>query len=348
MRVSVTASNSAGSATASSDATAVVSALVSAPGALSGLIEDKSSYDGKTVVQNWPNAYDPSASCGSGCIGSDGVQPQLMPDPFGSGLKVQTLSTSPSDAESDSSSQRNDLDDWSYQDSKFSCCGLRGEKWFSWEVLFPSANGTSGGVSYWRFHPVNGEYNWVYQFHRDPTIGGSGAGSEFQVGILTDNPSDGANPRLFMDIGGGDMGTSNNVYNSPATETRYIQNPANFQRNHWYRFVMDINFSTTNTGYYRVWLDGNLVIDQTASTPVNWTKRLYVPGSDWVTQSTEKKQATLLYRSSTGYVDQPYVMLSNYHRATTDMGSGYVPVTWNSSILFREWKMGTSTESVTP
>jgi hypothetical protein len=307
MRVSVTASNSAGSATASSAATAVVLGQTSSPPLPGTLLSDKSADNGASLLTNWPNAYDPSGGNCTACLDNDGNQPRYVTDPTNPARRAAVLTTTPLDVGTPTTTQRVDLVDWSWQ-SRTDLMTQGKERWMRAEVYFP---GTTGGGIY-RFEPVAGEWNYFYQWHSNATINTS-YHVEVDMGVLTDSPTR-ANPRMYLDIRGGNLDGATSEPNA----FRWIAPSNSLLRGHWYNLVFHFKWSHDNTGLTELWIDGVKVVSRT--------------------------QPNLYWRANTGYNDILYPGIDNYHAKAQYPGGP--AVTWNSSILFRTWWVGATASSI--
>jgi hypothetical protein len=137
--------------------------------------------------------------------------------------------------------------------------------------------------------------------------------TELEMGVLTDNPSR-ANPRWIIDIRGGDVGGQSDGPNW----FRYTAPSNSLLRDHWYDLVFHVKWSHDGTGLWEIWIDGTKVVSRT--------------------------QPNLYWRSSTGYNDILYPALSNYHAKAQYPGGP--AVTWNTSILFRNWWAGATASSI--
>jgi hypothetical protein len=251
MRVSVTASNSAGSATASSVATAAVLGDASTPLLPGTLLYEKSADIGTVSPLPWPNIEDPDPD--------PAWKPAIFSDPAGSGKKVLALTTTPKDGGVPATSQRNDVADWSFQ-SKTNIAGQGSDIWMRAEVMFPRTLIGSRTA----FRPVSGEWNWFYQWHYNSSISVSGFHTELALGVQTD--SNAQNPYIFGIIKGGDVKGCSSDTCSGITSYRW-NTPANsLQFDHWYNMLFHIKWSHNSDGFVKIWIDGTQVVDRTQPT----------------------------------------------------------------------------------
>jgi hypothetical protein len=289
-----------------------------------GALLDNKSADLNTLNLSWPNIENAHSG--------DGFDPRIVTDYTTTGRKVYVLTTTPQDTGVPSTAQRVDLADWNtYQhDPSKASQGLK--RFYEAEVYFPS----SGPLGSYR--PTGGEWNWFYQWHYNNTISVSGWPVELAMGVATDSATR-ANPRMFIDIRGGNVDGCSSYRCSSVTTSRYTAPSNSLQLDHWYDLVFEINWSHGSDGYMKLWVDGMLKIDQTASVPVpGWTPYRLPSSGGYVVKTAESEQPNLYWRAGTNFTDMLYPAESNYHAAADPIGS----VNWNSTILFRDWKSAAS------
>jgi hypothetical protein len=322
---------------------------------------NKDSYNGSTLLTNWPNS-----SLGSGTVGivnPDGHGLQLINDLAGSGQRVVAMSTRNTSVYTGggTSYQRSDLTDWNH----FQHVPVVGQGpvtsgtdwWTSWELYYPSVDVSSDtAVNLGHFIPMAGNWNFHYQWHQDNVIqGGSPAYSQVNMvsGVYCDSPSR-ANQRLYFRFIGGnlDFATSNaGLVGGGGAYTEYKSPAADLQYDHWYRFVMHYKVSNGNDGGAAVWVDGTKVIDMFGSSVVGpWTKQMLNSSNVLVTKTSEQTQPTNFYRinskNSQGNLNgngTQYPGVMNYHNYFL---TGSTVNTSDVCVLAREWKAGTTSASV--
>jgi hypothetical protein len=306
MRISVTASNSAGSATTSSAATVVVSAT-----SVSGVLERNRGpemyalgdipYNG---LPGWTRVYQPSQS--------SATRPKAQADPLGSGKKVFNITTTPGDNPSaPAGSDFVGLDDWS-ADSNAAIAGQGADHWYSFEVMFPSSKVGLDGNPFRLADPSTWNATTFYEWHYNSTMGVSGNVPELAIGIRSQTGV--AGMTWFVEQHGGDVSTnpSGTNINDAAASPGYVYNWKSIpwgqtvQPDRWYAWTIHAHWSKGSDGLIDIYLDGQPFYRVTGPT--------------------------LYWRSSTGYVDMLYPMIDNYHPALSQ----------NSTLFYRRWKMGTT------
>jgi hypothetical protein len=325
-------------------------------------VYDKSSDNGKTLLQNWPNAAQGDQN--PGVFTNDGYQPQLVNDPAGSGRRVYAMTTRDTAVYSagGSSFQRSDLTDYvNFQhlgtnpDWLSSPFRTGQEWWFSWEIYHPLTdvlNDVSLNLGHYR--PMAGQFNFNWQLHQDNVIqGGSPAYSQVPITLEVIADAAAANPKYALRFIGGnlDNATSNaNLVGGGGAFTRYEAPSNSLVYDAWRRFVMRLYIANGNDGYAQAWLDGTPVVDMLAATPVGWTKLMLNASNNLITQSVEATQPTNMYRVTspdsqghTGTSGTQYPGVMNYHDFHIT-GSTENPN--NVVTLHREWKAGRTRASV--
>ena len=300
VRVAVTARNSTGSATATSAATAVSAALVNSSG---GSIVPHFLGDFETSHLNqWDHVYDPNPVSAN--------PPSVVRSPVAQGGYAAKLTVDPNDVfltGTGNTSSRVDV----YNNSRSDLAHEGLDEWVHMYVMFPAWNGTSG------YKPTNGEWNWWHQWHATDafSVESVTGGQPVALGVVTGgalsrcngSTSSSANPQIFGYIVGGNLATGT------TGQTRFCTHRL-LKYDHWYNLYEHIVWSkSASIGYYALYVDGGLVV--------------------------ERRQPTLLYDSSTGTVDVPYLELDNYR---WNMNGA---VNWSSTIYFDGVKVGPARNS---
>jgi hypothetical protein len=303
---------------------------------------NKTSDNGSSVLTNWPNTTQ-----GDQAFVSDGYQPQLVNDPGGSGRRVLALTTRnlSSYISQGGNSQRADSADWNHF-QQFDIFTHGTEWWLLAEVYFPSVDVSSdGAVNLGHYIPMSGEWNWFYQWHYNSTIAIGGFPVELAMGIITTSSSDASNPKMFLDIRGGDVSGAVS-YRDPDIITNRYTARSNIVYDHWYRILWHVKMSHASDGYLQQWIDGVLTIDQMLATvvpaPDGWTKFRLPSSGGYVSTTTEATQPNIYWRSATNYNDKLYPAVSNYHSSVTLGGTN----TNNVVVLSRDWLAGPTRASV--
>jgi hypothetical protein len=251
LRASVTASNSAGSATASSDPTAVVSAL---PSASYYYFEH---FDSVYTNSFWRNeggssfisdgasnqalrVHDCASTSTSHCSGSSSAYGQLQ------GINANSTPT-------------NDVPHTGrVLGSGSGCCDGNGagnvDTWYRFKIRFPTGYAATPGFQ-----------NVLWELHIDDKTTSLGAGQNSTMLSIQSDPgssvcpgspqfctTQGTNPRFAFQVTGG---TTSNVMNN-----HYQLQP--LVLNHWYDLVIHEYFSADPTlGHFECWIDGVHVVD---------------------------------------------------------------------------------------
>ncbi len=230
MRVSVTASNSTGSATAASGATAVITAVQSPGAPLPNPLFAAAFEAG--ICPPWGHCDDYS---GQGII-----RRVTAPVAQGSYALEETVTpTSHASAASGSDAV------WVYNNAN-AYEGNNGQtNTYHVAVRFPSAS----------YKPTTGNFNWFIEHHND---GGRTAFScqredaEISWDVQTDYPVDqtkvGTNPRLKLRVMGGDT--------CAPTTTWHDFGP--LQLDHWYDLRYEVKWGSTSNALVNVYIDGAL------------------------------------------------------------------------------------------
>jgi Polysaccharide lyase len=270
LRASVTASNSAGSTSASSDPTAVVTSTTEGVTSISG----SGYYYSEQFDGAFSNSFWQSLPGGSNSFIADG--------PSGSALRVTDCASS-SSSNHCSGSQSNygqeggvdvvslPSDDRPHTGrvpgSGTNCCDGDGQgnadTWYRTHVRFPTG-----------YAPTPGFQNVVWEAHvdrktqGDASARGSAAYSpaiavEGQGNTCPGSPpycsTQGTQPRFAFQVSGG---------SSYPSVTKYYPLPlGSLQLNHWYDIVVHVFWSPDpSRGRFQVWIDGSLVLDLIRST----------------------------------------------------------------------------------
>jgi len=225
IRASVTASNSAGSATAASTATPPVASDSPTPsGSCNGCyLEDK--LDG-SVGGGWlteiSNAF---GGAGTGSI-------SFIPGLFGQAAREFVPASPALDY-----SKRQLVGIYKGNGDPAIHTNVGETTWY--RVFFRDDSNTV---------PANSDGYWFEVWHESV----SGAGNSMAFGIYADNPNGngvGANPRFLIRPGGGVEGSP--IYH------HYYAAPGSFQLHHWYDIVAKVTWgSTASTGALSIWIDG--------------------------------------------------------------------------------------------
>jgi hypothetical protein len=320
---------------------------------------NKTSDNGQTLLQNWPES-----SLGSGTVGvvnPDGHGLQLVDGPGGRRTYAMSTRNTSTYSGGGTSYQRSDLTNWTgFQHYPAVGQGpvTNGATWWcSWELYYPSVDVSSDtAVNLGHFVPMAGDWNFNYPWHQDNVIqGGTPAYSQVNMvsGVYSDSPSR-ANPCLrFRFIGGNlDFATSNAGLVSGGGAYTVYQSVANdLQYDHWYRFVMQYKVSNGNDGGAQVWCDGIKVIDMFGANVVTpWRKWMLDSSNNLIAKTTEQTQPTNFYRinsvNSQGNKNgngTQYPGVMNYHNYYL---TGSTVNTADTCVMAREWKVGPSLVSV--
>lgn len=307
MRISATATNSAGSANASSSATTVVA---SAPSL--NIPADLFTGDFETDnFSQWDHVSDPNPSSAH--------PPAIVPGPWVQGSYAAKLTVDPTDTfvtGSGYTSTRVDV----YENSRADLASEGKDIWEHAYVMFPSAANSSTP-----FKPTAGNWNWLFQWHSASSlIGGESTtgGQPFAMGVQTgvsftdsgcsyNSTGDVTKQELFWYFTGG------NIAAGPQPKRLGCLN-AQLQYNHWYDVYWHFIWSKDpSKGLFHLEIDGQVVADL--------------------------HQATLLYNSSTGATDAPNVEISNYRGPDPATGQ---PPTWSSSVFYDGVVLGPTKSSV--
>jgi hypothetical protein len=230
IRVSVTASNSAGSATASSAPTAIVTIPPPPPpppepSQQPYLLEE---FGGSLpgTWQVWPLGSVPSLVNSVG-NGSGGKAARLICTPTSSGPNPNSELTS---------LYLNNTDSRIHT--------ARGEEtWYRVRIRFPSG----------KYFPTTGQWNWHVEWHNDDHTASYGSYST-AMGVYTDYPvvagQVGTSPRLALRLAGG-------LSSSPTYESHELP-LGSLRYDHWYDIVFRIVWGTDKDGTGRIgwWVDG--------------------------------------------------------------------------------------------
>jgi hypothetical protein len=274
LRTSVTASNSVGSATASSAATSVVASLPTA-GDLSpsGYYYDEH-FDGTFNEPNW--ILSPSSPLSNYWLSwnSSGYS--------GRNVRVTVPAMKSPGVASDgtvwasASAYAELIDIWRYSDKLGAPSlaaaqsntgnGVHAEAWLRFKVRFPAG----------LYKPSPGTQNTIFGMHIDATsvddanAHGTGAYSD-SIGIATDGfPAGcsttapyhctqvGTNPRMFLQIIGDSV--PGNYSRQSNGVTRFYMPSNSLQFDHWYDIVLHSVFDA-NSGVVQWWVDGTKVYD---------------------------------------------------------------------------------------
>jgi hypothetical protein len=258
MRVVVTASNSVGSATASSAATSVVSATPPLPPAGSASPYYAEHFDGGYTQPFWSANY--PISWASGFSGQAG----RIQD-YANGTQL----TGYGELDAIWAMQQHAYAGW-LAGSGTGCCdgdGKHEDTWYRFKVRFPG-----GGV----FKPNPGAMS-IFETHVDDKTaaqaqsrGAHAYSNVLQVksdgggcsGVCT---TTGTNPRLALRVIGGPVSQAD-LYG--ATNATYLEMPSNsLLIDHWYDIVIHIVLGESATnGYVQWWVDGQKIADVHAPT----------------------------------------------------------------------------------
>lgn len=307
MRVSVTASNSVGSATASSAATAVVAAL-STPPYLQNAFEGDINADVSTspfyAVPGVPNTFLTGAPGASGQavnlqVNSQAWQPNILSNSTATAIQINasragaTTSGTPAIGQS---------------------------TWYRVKIMFPS--GTHP------FSPVPGDWNWTFEWHNDSHTASYGYVSP-ALGVWTDSN---AQHWRFMWRPWGGLGSS------PTVE-RWYTAADSVVRDHWYdlvvHFVWDTHASNAGgSGLIEFWVDGQ---------PLN--AGLGSPGSS--TRWSNPHPFPTLTTNPDGTHSMQYNALYNYAGRTDGVPLWPRPDgAQESNIRYDGWVVGSTASSV--
>jgi Polysaccharide lyase len=256
LRASVTASNSAGSATASSDPTAVVSALPS-PSLPSPSYYYLEHFDGAYTNLFWKNE-------GGTSFVSDGAS--------GQALRVHDCASTATSHCSGSSSAYGQLEGMNANStpsndvphtgrvlgSGSGCCDGDGagnvDTWYRFKIRFPTGYAATPGFQ-----------NVLWELHIDDKTTSLGAGQNSTMLSIQSDPgssvcsgspqfctTQGTNPRFAFQVTGG---TTSNVINNHYQLQSLVLN-------RWYDIVIHEYFSADPTlGHFECWIDGVKVLD---------------------------------------------------------------------------------------
>jgi hypothetical protein len=296
IRASVTATNSGGSATASSAATGVVTSSPPASTMPSEILFDGSFSRCPVEVLTtsncapWDFIDDPDRSSPN--------PPQIVNDPLGSGQHVLDLTADLSDTSSTccGSVQRVDL-----AKNPISSTAHEGlEIWKVEEFDFPK-NATGGLPPY---QPTCGEWNEIDQWHTAtlPVVGYQ----EFELTLQTDSSC--ANPHFLGIVEGGDL-----AHGTPGYTT--WKSSMNVQYDHWYKLVQHIIWSCDPTkGLNETWIDGVKLASVQRAT-------LYCNSSTGVTDTPTAHLSN--YHRQASFANT--ILFRDYKIGTTSASIGFVP-----------------------
>jgi hypothetical protein len=257
-RLAVTATNSAGSATASSDATAVVTATSTTSSASPYWVEH---LDGSYTQSFW---YESGTSGGGSTSWVPGYSGQArritLPGVSSAGSTYgQSLSFASTNAHV------------AYAGSgscDSNCNGVKQDTWYRFRLHFASD-----------YKPTPGTQNTLFEFHNDPTtvndgkahggdpyspwmgVSGNGGGSCSGSPLLCTAWGSGPYYLEFHNAGGNDW-TS---YGQPGNYDRYFQGPQ-LQLDHWYDIVAHYVWAADSTGIMQYWVDGTQVVNFSGPT----------------------------------------------------------------------------------
>jgi hypothetical protein len=246
MRVSATATNSAGSANASSSATTVVA---SAP---SLNLPDLFTGDFETGdFSQWQHVSDPNTSSPN--------DPKVVASPHIQGSYAANLTVDPNDVSSvgscSSCSTRVDL----YQNANAALASEGKDIWEHAYVMFPSG----------LYRPSPGNWNWLFQWHSASSIIGAinvTGGEPVEMGVQTgvsftdtgcgyNSSGDASKQELFGYFAGGD------ISGGPVPRRMWCLN-APLQYNHWYDVYWHFIWSKDpSKGLFHLEIDGQVVAD---------------------------------------------------------------------------------------
>lgn len=226
--VSVTTTNSAGSATASSEATLVVT--VAEP-----------SESTPTASPYFVDEFDGSLP-GTWLLHPSGAVPSLADSVSDeSGGKAARLICTPTSSGPNSSSELTSMF-LGNGDSRIHT-GRGEETWYRIRMRFPSG----------AYFPTTGQWNWHVEWHNDDRTASYGSVST-GLGVYTDYPvvsgDVGKNPRLALRLVGG-------LSSSPQSESHELP-LGSLRYDHWYDIVFRIVWGTDTdgTGWIAWWVDG--------------------------------------------------------------------------------------------
>jgi hypothetical protein len=315
MRVSLTASNSAGSATASSAATDVVAALTNLP--VSNLTTCGGLTSGEAACSSgayWARTFESPEALAPiypSCCGTYWNQTTLTPGASATTVLDPTNTASGNHVFRAHVEDSSDYGDWSsLTQNKYETHATQGkDTWLRFRIYFPTDFKAAG----YRAGQGNNEFNWVHEYMDTPGFTQycpSEMGANVALGVLDSNLYSSYVWRVQI-YAGQQSSTSNCV---GSVGDRDVDGPA-IQLGHWYSMVEHVHWSWDSDGLYELWIDGNSAFNIGGPT---------------------------LYRHPNGLIGEDYMYLFNYRWG----GTSTVPTTWPSNVFFDDVVDGSTRLSV--
>lgn len=231
------------------------------------------------VTPTWDHYSDPNPGSAH--------PPTIISDPTGTyGGTIMAMTVDPTDGYvtgSGTQSSRVDI----YQNARTAYAREGLEVWWLYQLFFPSqGGGKTGGKPYYR--PVNGDWNWLCQWHHASSIVGS-TNVEFSLGMTTDSTTSSANPRFKVNCRGG-LNTAITVKTWDQKSAGTVIGGSNrLIYDHWYT-VLGHTLWTKGAGYQRLWIDGTACYDFAMPTLLHTASQDDVPNFEcsnyrWMGQS---------------------------------------------------------------
>ncbi len=235
----------------------------------------------------------------------------VQADPLGGSRKVIALTRQPTDSPGGNQPDIVALTHWEFANTVSMAPGQ--DWWFSWEFMLPTA-AAQGNRTPFVLGPVTSWNNvWLSEFHCDGTIQAALGGNQplsFGVGSVN---VEGTAFRVALTAGAVSGGTSTVRklwVTAPGTAAGVggIQVPfgSYISTDAWHRVTSRIKWATDSTGILQVWLDNIQIVDYTGPTK--------------------------LFINSPFHIDTGYTLIDNYANHITS----------NSTVFFRDWKVGTT------